>query len=311
MERKRDLSWLKDWRALILYGGCIFAGFLMGMLIFGSPWHLPPAWGDIPTWVTAIATVGLLTGAIVTAIYAIKAFREQSREVAAIEQQVKDEQKVTRQQAELLKIQTGQLEVLRAQLAEDRKINQLQAEDLRESLTERRRLRQAAERQQADEIGFRLTTTSFPHNLEEGDDFAVDPGESVHMAVVSNESRRPIKNVKCRIGGTSDIDDLLKTRESDFAVVVGRVLPVSDHPGLDVRSPSGLPDDPDAPIHPVAASSRSRIPPGEQYGFVFEIDSHRALGLVSDIAVRFTDDAGLHWQIDPDQHLKQLPKRDW
>ena len=48
------------------------------MLIFGSPWHLPPAWGDIPTWITGIATVGLLTGAIITARYAIKAFGKQS-----------------------------------------------------------------------------------------------------------------------------------------------------------------------------------------------------------------------------------------
>ena len=39
------------------------------MLIFGSPWHLPPAWGDIPTWIAGIATAGLLAGAIVTAIY--------------------------------------------------------------------------------------------------------------------------------------------------------------------------------------------------------------------------------------------------
>jgi hypothetical protein len=37
MERKRGLSWLKDRRVLVLCGGCIFAGFLLGMLIFGSP----------------------------------------------------------------------------------------------------------------------------------------------------------------------------------------------------------------------------------------------------------------------------------
>jgi hypothetical protein len=73
MERKRGFSWLKNWRLPTLCGGCIVAGFLLGMLIFGSPWHLPPAWGDIPTWITAIATAGLLTGAIITARYAIKA----------------------------------------------------------------------------------------------------------------------------------------------------------------------------------------------------------------------------------------------
>ena len=70
MERKQDLSWLKNWRVLTLWGGGIVAGFLLGMLIFGSPWHLPPAWGDIPTWITGIATAGLLTGVIITPIQA-------------------------------------------------------------------------------------------------------------------------------------------------------------------------------------------------------------------------------------------------
>jgi hypothetical protein len=27
--------------------------------------------------------------------------------------------------------------------------------------------------------------------------------------------------------------------------------------------------------------------------------------------VRFTDDAGLHWEIDNSLHLKKLAKRDW
>jgi hypothetical protein len=65
------------------------------MVFLGSPWHLPPAWGDIPTWITAIATVGLLAGALVTAVFAIRAFREQSKAV--------------RDQATLLRNQSGQL----------------------------------------------------------------------------------------------------------------------------------------------------------------------------------------------------------
>jgi len=91
MERQRDLFCLKDGRILVLCGGCIFVGFLVGMVIFGSPWHLQPVWGDIPTWISAIATVGLLAGAVVTAIYAIRAFRAQSKEVS--------------DQAEMLKVQ--------------------------------------------------------------------------------------------------------------------------------------------------------------------------------------------------------------
>lgn len=136
MERERDVSWLKNWRVLVLCGGCLFAGFLVGMLIFGSPWYLPPAWGDIPTWITASATVGLLVGAIVTAVYAIRAFREQSKAV--------------HDQAAMLRLQSEQLD-------EQRKINELQVEDLRESLKERTRLRQDAEREQADKVGFHMS----------------------------------------------------------------------------------------------------------------------------------------------------------
>jgi hypothetical protein len=33
------------------------AGFLLGLLIFGAPWHLPPDWGDIPTWILAVFAV--------------------------------------------------------------------------------------------------------------------------------------------------------------------------------------------------------------------------------------------------------------
>jgi hypothetical protein len=108
---------------------------------------------------TAIATVVLGVFAVVTAWYARNAFREQSREVAAIEQQVKDGQEVTRQQAELLKVQTGQLEVLRAQLDDQRKASvaqaevlKLQAEELRESLKERERQAELARGYQARRV---------------------------------------------------------------------------------------------------------------------------------------------------------------
>jgi hypothetical protein len=68
---------------------------------------------------TAIGTIVLAVFAVFTAWYARKAFREQSREVAAIEQQVKDEQEVTRQQGELLKVQSDQLELQRRQFERD------------------------------------------------------------------------------------------------------------------------------------------------------------------------------------------------
>jgi Sec-independent protein translocase protein TatA len=125
MERKQGLSGLKDRRLLIISSGCAFAGLLAGMLIFGSPW-LPPAWGDIPTWIEAIATIGLLAGAIVTAIYAIRAFRGQ---------------------AEMLKVQSEQLAEQRRLNIRQTEVLELQAAELRESLAERKR--EALERRNA------------------------------------------------------------------------------------------------------------------------------------------------------------------
>lgn len=46
----------------------------------------------IATWTGALATVGLLLGGAITAWYAGKAFREQSHEVALLQEQVKNEQ---------------------------------------------------------------------------------------------------------------------------------------------------------------------------------------------------------------------------
>jgi hypothetical protein len=54
VESQRDRSWLKDRRVILLGIGCALAGFLLGLLIFGEPWHLPPAWGDIPTWLLVV-----------------------------------------------------------------------------------------------------------------------------------------------------------------------------------------------------------------------------------------------------------------
>src|SRR5689334_6269445 len=90
---------------------------------------------------TAVANAVLAGFAIVTAILAGLAFLKQSREVRAVERQVADGQEVALQQAELIKIQNGQLEALRGQLEEQRRASaaqaevlELQAAELRESL---------------------------------------------------------------------------------------------------------------------------------------------------------------------------------
>jgi hypothetical protein len=46
------------------------------------------ALGDLATWVGAGATVGLLIGAVITARYAIRAFREQRNEVCVLRKQL-------------------------------------------------------------------------------------------------------------------------------------------------------------------------------------------------------------------------------
>jgi hypothetical protein len=231
MERQSVTSRFKDGRVIAVFIGCLFAGFLIGMLIFSPPWHLPLAWGDIPTWITGIATAVLAVFAIVTVWYARQAFLKQSQEVS--------------DQAAMLQLQSEQL-------AEQRKINKLQAEDLGESLKERARLRELAEREQADKVGLRMSSGPFPnYSLADVAGFDVRIGEPVHMAVVSNESRRPIRNVVCKYG-------------YDTAVIVGRLA--DRQRGTSGESP-GLFET--MPLHTDVV-----IRGGQTYGFAFEIVSN-------------------------------------
>jgi hypothetical protein len=64
----------------------------------GSIWA-----SDVPTWVTAVATVGLLIGAIITARYAIKAFGKQSEQLA-------DQREINEEQTKVLKLQATELD---------------------------------------------------------------------------------------------------------------------------------------------------------------------------------------------------------
>jgi hypothetical protein len=111
------------------------------------------------TLLAAVATVVLAVFAIVTAWYARRAFLKQSQEVAAIEQQVKDGQELAGQQAEVLKIQSGQLDLQNRLLDDQSKANarqaeflQLQMADLAQSLEERRREAEHRYRAQASRV---------------------------------------------------------------------------------------------------------------------------------------------------------------
>jgi hypothetical protein len=142
---------------------------------------------DLSGEISAVATTVLALFAILTAILAYLAFRKQSREVRAIEQQVTDQQEVTKQQGELIQIQSEQL-------AEQRKLNEeqitifgLQAEELRESLNERKREAVERRRAQAAQVSIMLKVSG---KSREG-------GPEIEATVTNaSERQQPIYNVK-------------------------------------------------------------------------------------------------------------------
>jgi hypothetical protein len=97
------------------------------------------------TQLTAIATAVLAVFAILTTIYAVRAFRKQSQEVS--------------DQASMLKLQSERLEVYRTQIDEQREINdtrgkvlELQALEIRASLEQRERAADEERRSQAAKV---------------------------------------------------------------------------------------------------------------------------------------------------------------
>jgi len=136
---------------------------------------------------------------------------------------------------------------------------------------------QLLERQQAEAIDLHLV------------DSTADP--PVYMINVSNGSRRPIRNVVCRI-------ELAQGEEPQFAESVG-VL-VDWVLGGEVRQ------------RLVSDSVKgTRVPVvrvGLTWAFVFPFGNRDQPE--ARIAARFTDDVGLHWQINHDLHLEKLENRD-
>jgi hypothetical protein len=74
-------------------------------VVFRHHW----AWGDVPDWVNAAASIGLLAGAFFTALYAVQAFREQSKEVGLLESQLEDQRTLGLKQLEVLTLQAEEI----------------------------------------------------------------------------------------------------------------------------------------------------------------------------------------------------------
>lgn len=127
------------------------------------------------TLLTAIATAVLAVFAVVTAWYARKAFREQSKEVA--------------DQARMLQVQSGQLDEQRKINAEQTRVLELQARELMESLSERRREAERRLRGQASRIFMTEEKRYAP--LDGSGKPATNPWISV---TVQNSSDLPVYN---------------------------------------------------------------------------------------------------------------------
>ncbi len=149
-------------------------------------------------WLTAGFTGVLAIFAIVTAVFAIRAFRKQSQEVA--------------DQASLLEIQSGQLDAQREQLAgqqafskQQTQVLELQAQELTESLTERKREADERHRGQAAQVAawFGHSTSSSP--------FPNGPRINMWGATVRNESGLPIYDVRVTFHLTAAGDGLSST----------------------------------------------------------------------------------------------------
>lgn len=218
----------------------------------------------IATQITAVATAVLAIGAIVTAILAGMAFGKQAREVGLIEKQLDDQRMLTAQQVKAIALQADQLELNRQQAA---------AQEL--ELGEHRRL---LERQQANAVDLVVwPAKNLPHE------------PSFCMAVIFNESDRPIRDVCCRI----EVGD---KREPFFMTWLGV------HVAWDENSEEL------GTWELFGGSDHSRIMRGGSiHGFKFDIREDYALPW--HISARFTDDSGLHWEIDPYLHLKRLKDR--
>jgi hypothetical protein len=93
----------RDWRILTTTVTCLVIGFLAGMLVFGKPWHLPPDWGDIPTWLAAFF-------AGIAGVVAL-------RQLGMLRQQMADEAERSAKRDEILDSQVAEARIARRRQA--------------------------------------------------------------------------------------------------------------------------------------------------------------------------------------------------
>jgi hypothetical protein len=148
------------------------------------------------------------------------------------------------------------------------------------------------ERQQADQVD----VAGRPTDGAQAAVLPPDKGEPVHMVVVTNGSTRPIREVACKIEVIGADPSIRHDKQAD---VYGLMMPYALGPAAQAETF-------------VFGERTGTIPvlrAGQKAAFVWSFTV--ALYPRFSVWLRFTDDAGLHWEITTDLHLQKLAKRDW
>lgn len=196
-----------------------------------------------------------------------------------------------RKQADAARGLSRQVKLQADQLEDQRSANAKQMQVLDAQLREMQQRAESIERQQADATRLMLRRWSGPLP-----GIRTQPGPNFHMARVENQWHRPITNVVCRIlpapGDTMRV-----------AALVGRMLRTDPSPLIATGFGNNW-----VLVDQVEGTKVARVRPGDGAGFVFIYEMIKYPD--AQMTLRFTDDAGLHWQIDHDEHLEKLDNRD-
>jgi hypothetical protein len=157
-------------------------------------------WGDAPTWAGAIVALAALVAAVL-------AFRQQARQLKALEKQAADQHEFNVHQSSALDAQAeqqaAQLQILQEQVTDQLDFNRrqakvldLQAEELRAVRAEREREATERRRRQASQIFLECDNFSEPSAaFGRGGEFIIPEHYS---AKVTNSSEQPIYDVRVR-----------------------------------------------------------------------------------------------------------------
>jgi hypothetical protein len=123
--------------------------------------------------------------------------------------------------------------------------------------------------------------------------------QPVNVAVVFNGSKRPVRNVICRIEADS-VQGGAKAEKLASTIMDMRITPPQAGRPMQIE---------DTPRKSEDRSDVVLLRAGVAAGFAFPFSIAEYPEPL--YTTRFTDDAGLHWQIDPYLHLEKLPSRDY